>query len=68
MVCCIKSRSFSSIQNTVPCFDKMVMSCHVRNIVKKYLPVMNVTKYSRTPLIRINLDGEPSAYAENLDN
>jgi hypothetical protein len=25
-------------------------------------------KYSRTPLIRINWDGEPTGYAENLDN
>jgi len=25
-------------------------------------------KYSRTPLIRINWDGEPSGYAENPDN
>jgi hypothetical protein len=24
--------------------------------------------YSRTPLIRINWDGEPSGYAENTDN
>jgi hypothetical protein len=27
-----------------------------------------VCQYSRTPLIRINWDGEPSGYAENLDN
>jgi len=25
-------------------------------------------KYRRTPLIRINLDGEPSGYVENPDN
>ena len=24
--------------------------------------------YSRTPLLRVNFDGEPSGYAENLDN
>jgi hypothetical protein len=28
----------------------------------------NGTKCSRTPLIRINWDGEPSGYAENPDN
>jgi len=26
------------------------------------------SKYSRTPLIRINWDGDPSGYAENPDN
>jgi hypothetical protein len=29
---------------------------------------LGTVKYSRTPLIRINLDGEPSGYAENPDN
>jgi len=27
-----------------------------------------ILKYSRTPLIRIKLDGGPSGYAENPDN
>jgi hypothetical protein len=30
--------------------------------------VTYVSRYSRTPLIRINWDGEPSGYAENPDN
>ena len=29
---------------------------------------MRFTKYSRTPIIRINWDGEPSGYAEIPDN
>ena len=30
--------------------------------------MFDVCKYSRTPLIRINWNGEPSGYAENGDN
>jgi hypothetical protein len=30
--------------------------------------VGTVKKYSKTPLIWINWDGEPSGYAENPDN
>jgi hypothetical protein len=32
------------------------------------LPFRVITEYSRTPLIRINWDGEPSGYAENPDD
>ena len=31
-------------------------------------PQWNNCQYSRTPLVQINLDGEPSRYVENLDN
>jgi hypothetical protein len=30
--------------------------------------VLENIEYSRTPIIRINSDGEPSGYAENPDN
>jgi hypothetical protein len=32
------------------------------------LPSRVITEYSRTPFIWINLDGEPSGFAENPDN
>ena len=36
----------------------------------RYCPLLPVTyvNYSRTPLIRIKWDGEPSGYTENPDN
>jgi hypothetical protein len=67
MICYIKSRSASSIHSTVLCFDKMVM-CTMSVTLLKILSLMNVTKYSRTPIFRINWDGETSAHVENWED
>ena len=40
----------------------------VMNMGGETLPCRVITEYSRTPVIRINLDDDPSGYAENSDN
>jgi len=46
----------------------LVMLQHVTNILAALTTFVRSMLYSGTPLIRINLDGEPSGYAEKSDN
>ena len=54
-----------------PCFvgDGRLMCVLFSNLDIVTMPFKaNLRHYSRTPLIWINWDDEPSGYAENLDN
>ena len=45
--------------------------CHYQLLTREDASMQELyhcSKYSRTPLLRINWDGEPSGYAENSDN
>jgi hypothetical protein len=47
----------------------LYVCCELYSVFSKYAhEFIHVDTYSRTPLIWINLDGDPSAYAENTDN
>jgi hypothetical protein len=51
-----------ALQVTIGCVASVV---HISEVVRCEVRVVN---YSRTPLIRINWDGEPPGYAENPGN
>ena len=56
---------FTKLHNTVT-MECLLLS-HLLLIFSYFSCVALYTKYSRTPLVRINWDGEPSGYAENLN-
>jgi hypothetical protein len=46
----------------------LLMAAYVKVGYEVLTVVIPIWKYSSTPLIRINWDGEPTGYAENPDN